>query len=388
MDNADNNNPRQLGLYNTTVRSTQRFTTLQWENIMSPTLLSSSSISFNRTRLNPNIKLNINYPESLFIPWHSIPPQFSYGSDVATFGVGDRPTHRTQNKWEMSQSFSYARGAHAYKFGASWAKIGFNTNGPAAGAFGSFNYESAEDFLTDSIVDTFQVEVEGADTARTVRQNVFGFYFQDDWQVRPNFTLNLGMRFDSSRGDYSHRWPQFLPDGRHFLYLVRNEQRENSGIYVGSLDSNETKRLLNTGFRAAYSPLGYLLLMREETMMAQPFDAERLELTGEPFRVADGVEISSADGSALFSVSATNVLAYVNAGGRDTQLVSFDREGQPLGPIGPPGPYPRGLELSPDGKRIAVRNSDHQRRPAPGGDGHHRPHQRQRGDRARHHEGP
>ena len=74
----------------------------------------------------------------------------------------DRPTHRTQNKWEMSQSFSYARGAHAYKFGASWAKIGFNTNGPAAGAFGSFNYESAEDFLTDSIVDTFQVEVEGA----------------------------------------------------------------------------------------------------------------------------------------------------------------------------------------------------------------------------------
>ncbi|MCZ6750966.1 MAG: TonB-dependent receptor, partial [Acidobacteria bacterium] len=195
MDNAENDNPRGLGIYNTTVRSTQRFTTLQWENIMSPTLLSSSSFSFNRTRLNPNIKLNINYPESLFIPWHSIPPQFSY-SGVDTFGVSDRPTHRTQNKWEMSQSFSYARGAHAYKFGVSYAKIGFNTNGPAAGAFGSFSYDSEEDFLTDSIVETFQVEVEGADTARTVRQNVFGFYFQDDWQLRPNFTLNMGMRYE------------------------------------------------------------------------------------------------------------------------------------------------------------------------------------------------
>lgn len=195
MDTASNDNPRQLGVYNTTVTSTQRFATLQWENIVSPTLLSSSSFSFNRTKLNPDIYLNISYPENLFVPWHSIPPRFSY-SGVDGFGVSDRPTFRVQNKWEMSQSFSYSRGAHSFKFGVSYAHIGFNTNGPAAGAFGSFDYESAEDFLTDSVIDTFQVEVEGADTARTVRQNVFGFYFQDDWQVRPNFTLNLGMRYE------------------------------------------------------------------------------------------------------------------------------------------------------------------------------------------------
>lgn len=195
FDNADNSNPRELGVYNTIVFSTQRFATLQWDHILSPTLLANTSFSFNRTKLNPDIELNINYPENLFIPWHSIPPQFVY-SGVDVFGVSDRPTFRVQNKWEMSESFSYARGAHTFKFGASYAHIGFNTNGPAAGAFGSFDYASAEDFLTDRVIDVFQVEVEGADTARTVRQNVFGFYFQDDWQFRPNFTLNLGLRYE------------------------------------------------------------------------------------------------------------------------------------------------------------------------------------------------
>ena len=64
---------------------------------------------------------------------------------------------------------------------------------------------------------------------------------------------------------------------------------EIRGIYVGSLDSKETKRLLSAESHVAYTPLGYLLFIRDWTLMAQPFDAKRLQLIGEPFPVADQV---------------------------------------------------------------------------------------------------
>jgi hypothetical protein len=72
----------------------------------------------------------------------------------------------------------------------------------------------------------------------------------------------------------SHGWPQFLPDGCHFLYLSRQEK---SGNYVGSLDSKETKRILEMDFNALYAPPGYLVFARESALMAQPFDAGKLE---------------------------------------------------------------------------------------------------------------
>ena len=194
-DNADHSEPGQLGIYNWANATRQRFSTLQYENIWSPTLLSNTSVAFNRTNINPLINLNIDYPPNLFFLGHEIPPSFSYAG-VDEFGVNLTQYYRIQNKWEFSQSFSYTTGAHTLKFGGLYSHIGFNTNGPAAGAYGSFEWVRAEEFLTDDILETFQVEVPGADTARTVRQNVFGIYFQDAWQVRPNFTLNLGLRYE------------------------------------------------------------------------------------------------------------------------------------------------------------------------------------------------
>ncbi len=228
-DDAALDNPRQLGVYNTIVSSRQRFTTMTWENILSPTLLSTTSMSFNRTTLSPQINLNITYPQSLFIPWHTFPSQFSY-TGVSGFGVSDRPTFRTQNKWEWSHAFSWSRGAHAFKFGGSYAKPGFNTNGPAAGVYGSYNWSSAEDFLTDQTTSQFQVEVEGADTARTVRQNVFGFYIQDDWQLRPNLTLNLGMRYEPYLSP-SEKW------GRVSTYLDWVNQTQFSNPATDGTDT-------------------------------------------------------------------------------------------------------------------------------------------------------
>ena len=107
-------------------------------------------------------------------------------------------------------------------------------------------------------------------------------------------------RLDSARQELSHRWPQFLPDGRHFLYLVINARRDQSGIYLGSLDSPETMRLLDTEFRAAFAPPGYLLFVREGTLLAQPFDAATRQLTGSAFPVAERVGSGQGTGEAPF----------------------------------------------------------------------------------------
>lgn len=94
-------------------------------------------------------------------------------------------------------------------------------------------------------------------------------------------------KVEPSRSEYSHRWPLFLPDGRHFLYLALSpgvgERRENNAIYAASLDSKETKLLLRANSNVSYSPPGYLLYFREKSLLAHPFDAKRLRLTEEAF---------------------------------------------------------------------------------------------------------
>jgi len=161
---------------------------------------------------------------------------------------------------------------------------------------------------------------------------------------------------DSSRGERSHRYPQFLPDGRRFLYLSLTAKAEDRGIYGGSLDSKETMLLMKAHLRAAYAP-GYLLFMRDQTLMAQPFDADKLRLAGEPTLVADGVGTNPTPGNAGFSISEGGVLAYWNLGALGTnKLTWFDRAGKELGAVGSAGNYQQ-VELSPDGKRVAVHST-------------------------------
>jgi len=164
---------------------------------------------------------------------------------------------------------------------------------------------------------------------------------------------------DQSRFEISHRWPYFLPDGRHFLYFVRSSQAESGGIYVGSLDSKDTKRLLPTTLNAAYAPPGFLLFMRNEMLMAQRFDANDLQLTGEPFPVAEHVAYNLGLGRGAFSVSENGVLAYRSGSGQINQPLWFDRGGKQIGSLGAAGLYFT-LGLSPDERRVAVDLTDTQ----------------------------
>ena len=163
---------------------------------------------------------------------------------------------------------------------------------------------------------------------------------------------------DKDRFHVAHRWPHFLPDGRHFLFYVVSTTNpvtsEYSGIYVGSLDSGETRFLLKTESRALYAA-GHLLYRAGTTLMAHPFDLSTLALTGDPFPVATDVPGGAISwGGAQFGSSEDDVLVHLR-GSQTTQSVLTwrDHDGNLLDTIGGPGDY-WDPALSHDGSRLAL----------------------------------
>jgi hypothetical protein len=160
---------------------------------------------------------------------------------------------------------------------------------------------------------------------------------------------------DRARGESSHRFPQFLPDGRHFLYLARVEGA--STLFVGSLDQSVKKRLLETNARAAYAEPGYLFFLAADgALMARPFDVSRLELTGEAVQMGGRIGTSSLL-DASFGLGG-GTLAYAERTAAMSQLTWFDRSGQKAGAIGGAVEH-LDVRLSRDGNIAAVR-SEHQ----------------------------
>ena len=163
-----------------------------------------------------------------------------------------------------------------------------------------------------------------------------------------------------ARGETSHRWPVFLPDGRHFLYLARSSDQEKTGVWVGDLESKTRRRVVAVDSNAVFDPRGFILFVRENTLMAQPFDSGRLETTGDAFPVAERVDYTTSNNQGHFSLSQTGVLAYNSGGAMGGQrLTWFDRAGKVLGTVGPPGSM-RQPSISPDGGRVAVDRLDPQ----------------------------
>jgi Tol biopolymer transport system component len=154
-----------------------------------------------------------------------------------------------------------------------------------------------------------------------------------------------------AQGQTVHRSPWFLPDGRHFLYYAEGSA-EGSGVFVGALDSADAKRLVAADSGAVYSETGNLLFVRQGTLLRQPFDVKKLETTGDPVPVADHVPVNAGVGA--FSVSDNGILAYRPAAAAEQVVLTWlDRSGKVIETVGEPAAY-RGVDLSPDGKRIAA----------------------------------
>ena len=165
---------------------------------------------------------------------------------------------------------------------------------------------------------------------------------------------------DKSRKEKVYHFPYFLPDGRHFLYragaTTAYARDEGNGVYVGSLDSSQYKLILKDDTYAVYAS-GHLLFWRDGALMAQPFDAQSLQLSGEAVPIAEQVQMNLSEVRAIFSASENGVLVFQRGsptfGSAGTQLTWFERDGKREGRQGEPA-FGASPHVSPDGQRVAA----------------------------------
>jgi eukaryotic-like serine/threonine-protein kinase len=161
------------------------------------------------------------------------------------------------------------------------------------------------------------------------------------------------LNLDESRQELAQAWPRFLPDGRHFIYQSWNGRSDDSAIFVASIEGGNRKLLLKADSSPLYAQPGYILFSRGPTLMAQSFDAEKLQLSGEPFPIAEQVAYAAANSYSSVSVSQNGVMVFLSGNVSNRQLVWFDRNGKQLGLIGTTAEY-NDIVLSDDGKRLAM----------------------------------
>jgi eukaryotic-like serine/threonine-protein kinase len=202
---------------------------------------------------------------------------------------------------------------------------------------------------------------QGAGGAAWSRANVI-LYFTDTRMAR-RVSPQGGDCRPVSLGDENllGRLPEFLPDGNRFLFPATNKTDSMiRGVYLGSLDGAKPRKILNDYSSVIYAPPlkpsepAHLLFLRGTTLMAQPFDAERLETVGDPFAIAKQASTSPTVDQVAASVDANGTLVYLSNRSRSLQLAWFDNSGKEMERLGPEGDR-TGVSLSPDGRTAAIR---------------------------------
>ena len=154
----------------------------------------------------------------------------------------------------------------------------------------------------------------------------------------------------------NRRWPQFLPDGKHFICFARSDvAATESGVFAGSLDGSPLKLILHTDSSAIYAPPGYLLFIQGGVLVAQKFDLRSLSVSGEPLPLAQHAEVNAIVYRGIVTASDNGLLLYgTGSGAQGSYSIQWtDRQGRVLGTIGDPAEYsdPR---ISHDGQKLAV----------------------------------
>jgi len=164
-------------------------------------------------------------------------------------------------------------------------------------------------------------------------------------------------RVDPER-EIAHAWPQFLPDGRRFLYLALAKSSDESPVhtlYAASLDGSERRPIPGVASRATYAAPGFLLYVAQGTLVAHRFDLDRTELVGDPVPLSSNLRYFEMTGQAEFSAAAgiaRSALAF-HGGPWTSELVVYDRAGKAVKSIGEPAAFHE-LSLSPDGRQLVV----------------------------------
>jgi len=155
-----------------------------------------------------------------------------------------------------------------------------------------------------------------------------------------------------SQKEEAHRWPYFLPDGKHFVFLGDASTSDEHHIRVGSLDSRDSQILFGAISRVAYALPGYLLYVNQGALIAVPFDAASFKVTGDPTTIAERIRDVGDNHEFDFSVSEEGTLAY-QSGSVNSQLTWFDRSGKKLSTVGEVTGRDH-ISLSPDDRIAAV----------------------------------
>jgi len=180
-------------------------------------------------------------------------------------------------------------------------------------------------------------------------------------QAAANATSQPMLALNAARGESAFLWPQFLPDGKHFLFFAQTGTDKSTGVYVGALDSRQYRMLLNSETNAVFSAnaewelqkKGYLLFMHDRSLMAQSFNLAHLSLDGDFINVIEDVGSLTSLSRAPVSVSNNGMLVYQTVAGATRQMVWLDRNGRTVAAVEDPGEWgePR---VSPDGTRAVA----------------------------------
>ena len=165
-------------------------------------------------------------------------------------------------------------------------------------------------------------------------------------------------RLNADRKELIHGWPSFLPGKKDFLLWVYSSEKQHEGVYIGAIDSSELRPLPPLRTQAQYAR-GYLFFGRDRNLMAQRFDPDTQQLSGEAIRVAEGLGVSCCEfANMAFSVSNSgNIALWSETEFTRVKPTWLDRAGHAVGTIGDPGYY-FGLMPSPDGKYAATESID------------------------------
>lgn len=176
--------------------------------------------------------------------------------------------------------------------------------------------------------------------------------------AKPNSNPTPVLKVKPEKGEDGYMWPQFLPDGKHFVFFVQTEASETTGVYTGALDSADYRLQFPAETNALYSAppdskVGYLLYIGNRKLMGQAFNAQKLAITGDPVTLLDDLGSVSSLNLAPITVANNGTLAYQSTGKATRQLIWTDRAGAQLAAVKEPGEWgpPR---ISPDGRRAVA----------------------------------
>ncbi len=180
-------------------------------------------------------------------------------------------------------------------------------------------------------------------------------------QAKANSGATPVLKVNAGKGENGYLWPEFLPDGNHFVFFIETESTETTGVYTGAVGSAAYRLIFPSETNARYAARnqseaaksGFLLFIANRKLMGQGFNPGKQATVGEPTALAEDLGAVNSMSLAPISVSQTGTLVYQSAGKPMRQLVWTDRAGTPTAQVREPGEWgpPR---ISPEGRRAAV----------------------------------